>query len=472
LSEDRSPTAAHWLVLAPGLVLEAWLLGTFALWWVLVRSAVDQNVAAVTAVVMAGSALFGIGYLIAVRWSWVAGLGPAPKFGRRTTEGLLLAGALYYVGRGLGNLGPIVSAGFDTTNPFCTLADAYVKRQESFGEDASFSGLQSVLNLFGALAFTTVPLLVLAGSQVRSWVRRATVGALIAYSITWLLVGSVKGLADLGVLVVAALAVRLARHRTGADASPLDVRRTVQAATVVTVASALVAMALLGLRTASPGACFGMQPALDPTSSPSTPVPNSSPSTPVPNSSPSTPVPTPDHSHVVNVPTNGLSVVVWYVSHGYSGLDASLSVPFVWTQGTGASPGLARFLKIVGIDKADQAYPVRAESATGWPALGRWQTMYPWLASDTTFPGAVLLVGVLGFGLALSWRRAIADPSGLLSATWFGVLLIVGVYVPLNNQPIAATSSVLGIPLLAAATLFWVLRSNRTPPGAAAENGR
>lgn len=458
---DRGPVASRLLLLAPGLLLVAWLLGTFGLWWVLVRSAADQNVGAVSAVVLSGISLFVVGYLIAVRGGGGRSAASAvPDVGRRAVEGLLLAGAAYYAGRGLGNLGPIFAAGFDSANPLCTLADAYNARQESFGGDASSSPLQSLLNVFGVLAFTTVPLLVLGGRWTRTWVQRVAVGALVFYAVTWLLVGSVKGLADLGVLVLASLAVRLARHRSGAGGEPLDVRRTIAIAAITAFAATLLAGALLGLRVASPAACYGLQPTPQPSSSgpsPSSPGPTSSPgSTAAP-----TPAPPPDHSQPVNAPTNGLTAILWYVSHGYSGLDASLSVPFVWTHGTGASPGLARILGVVGIGGADQAYPVRAEAATGWPALERWQTMYPWLASDTTFVGAVILVGLLGFGVALSWRRALRDPSGLLAATWFGALVVVTVYVPLNNQPIAATSSVFGILTLAVATVLSAVRARR-----------
>lgn len=462
MSPDRGPVASRLLLLAPGLALVAWLLGTFAVWWVLVRSAADRNVGGVTAVVLGGSGLFAVGYLVATRWDrLVAVAPPAPQLGRRALEGLLLAGSVYYLGRAAGNLGPIVAAGFDASNPLCTLADAYVARQESFGGDASPSALQSLLNVGGVLAFTTVPLVVLAAGSVRVWVHRVAIASLAVYAVTWLLVGSVKGLADLGVLLLASLAVRLARHRSGADAGTVDVRRTVAIAALTAVAATVLAGALLGLRVASPAACFGMQPTPTPTPTPTTPGPGPTTSPgPGPSVSP-TPAPPPDHSQPVNAPTNGVTAVLWYVSHGYSGLDASLSVPFVWTRGTGASPGLARIIGIVGVSDAGESYPVRAEKATGWPALERWQTMYPWLASDTTFVGAVLLVGLLGFGVALSWRRALVDPSGLLAATWFGALVVITVYVPLNNQPIAATSSVLGMLTLAVATVVVVVRSRR-----------
>ncbi len=49
----------------------------------------------------------------------------------------------------------------------------------------------------------------------------------------------------------------------------------------------------------------------------------------------------------------------------------------------------------------------------------------------------------------------------VLAATWFGALVVVTVYVPLNNQPIAATSSVFGILTLAVATVLSAVRARR-----------
>jgi hypothetical protein len=52
-----------------------------------------------------------------------------------------------------------------------------------------------------------------------------------------------------------------------------------------------------------------------------------------------------------------------------------------------------------------QPYPVRIEKY-GWDAYGLWSSIYPWIASDVSFPGTILIVYLIGRLFALSWLQS------------------------------------------------------------------
>jgi hypothetical protein len=62
-----------------------------------------------------------------------------------------------------------------------------------------------------------------------------------------------------------------------------------------------------------------------------------------------------------------------------------------------------------------------------------WSTIYPWLASDLTYPGAILLMAVVGWFLAKFWHEAVLQRR-VLSMALFGQLALLIAFVPANNQ--------------------------------------
>ena len=123
-----------------------------------------------------------------------------------------------------------------------------------------------------------------------------------------------------------------------------------------------------------------------------------------------------------------------YLTQGYYGLYASLEVPFIPMYGVGNSIFLFRQVaRITGNNEIlDLAYPTRI-SEFGWDAYGNWSTIYPWIASDVSFVGTILVVFIIGRLLAFSWFDTL-NGSNPFAVAMFSQFLIMLFYFPANNQ--------------------------------------
>jgi len=131
--------------------------------------------------------------------------------------------------------------------------------------------------------------------------------------------------------------------------------------------------------------------------------------------------------------------VTRYLTIGYYGLSGSLELPFEWTGGIGHSAFLRRYAGMVDSDFENVdygTYPARLEAETGYSSTQYWHTIYPWLASDLTFFGALLFVGLMGFLLARAWADSLvgANPFAL---GFLGQILLLFYYIPANNLRMA-----------------------------------
>ena len=93
-----------------------------------------------------------------------------------------------------------------------------------------------------------------------------------------------------------------------------------------------------------------------------------------------------------------------YLTHGYFAVYLSLQHPFVPCYGVGNSMFLQRQVaRITGDETILRcAYPVRIHES-GLYATRYWTTVYPWIASDVTFPGTVLVLAAIGWLSGLVW---------------------------------------------------------------------
>jgi hypothetical protein len=138
------------------------------------------------------------------------------------------------------------------------------------------------------------------------------------------------------------------------------------------------------------------------------------------------------------------SLVTAYPTHGYCGLSHSLSMPFEWTCGLGSSRALNAYLvQYLNVpNKSDSTYLARAEVATGWPALMNWSTIYPWLASDFTFPGVLLCMVAIGWIGCRAWHQALrGDLLSLIVLSQFALCVL---YIPANNQLLQSRDGLIG----------------------------
>ena len=130
----------------------------------------------------------------------------------------------------------------------------------------------------------------------------------------------------------------------------------------------------------------------------------------------------------------GVVGLSFYVTHGYYGLYLSLDKPFVPMFGVGHSLFLTQqAVRLTGNEQiAMMSYPKRIEE-DGWDALGLWSTIYPWIASDVSFPGTVAVVFLIGRLFALAWYDALSgrNPFAYGMLAQFAIMLF---YFPANNQ--------------------------------------
>ena len=124
-----------------------------------------------------------------------------------------------------------------------------------------------------------------------------------------------------------------------------------------------------------------------------------------------------------------------YWTQGYLGLSECLDLPFEWSFGIGHSTFLMRYAGILSSDPdyfLNRSYPYRLESETGYSVANYWHTIYPWLASDLTFPGAIVGIAVLAYLLAQAWKDSLWGQNPF-AAGFLGQILLLFYYVPANN---------------------------------------
>ena len=123
-----------------------------------------------------------------------------------------------------------------------------------------------------------------------------------------------------------------------------------------------------------------------------------------------------------------------YLSQGYFGLSLSLEQPLTWTFFAGSSYSISVILnQFFGAEFwVTQNYPYLVGYATGWDQ-SKWHTVFSWLASDLTFTGVVVFMGMIGFIYGRVWREILLykNPFSILV---FTMMNIGFVYAPANNQ--------------------------------------
>ncbi|WP_084003783.1 hypothetical protein, partial [Cupriavidus pauculus] len=102
-----------------------------------------------------------------------------------------------------------------------------------------------------------------------------------------------------------------------------------------------------------------------------------------------------------------------YLGQGYYALSMAFHVDYSSTLGFGNSMFLARNADtLFGTDYFTVgSLPGQLEAQTGWSMMALWHSIYPWLASDFGFVGALVVLGGFAYVLGLSWGRALASAS-------------------------------------------------------------
>jgi len=141
----------------------------------------------------------------------------------------------------------------------------------------------------------------------------------------------------------------------------------------------------------------------------------------------------------------GLDLLVFYPTHGYTGLAQCLELPFEWCYGLGHSRALMEYAEqYFEFDKArEKHYLWRNQLETGRHPGIVWSTALPWFASDVSFWGVPPLLAIIGYLFGKSWKETILfrSPVSLTLSAWLSLLVL---FLPANNIIFQARWSMFG----------------------------
>lgn len=140
-----------------------------------------------------------------------------------------------------------------------------------------------------------------------------------------------------------------------------------------------------------------------------------------------------------------LTQFISYISQGYRGLSLCLQLPFKWAYGVGSSfammNDISRWFNIP-LSAIEVSYPVRMQGTFGVRAYAYWHTIFPWLASDFTWIGAIAIVSCFIYYWAKSLNELL-KLQHLPALLVFVQLTILVVYIPCNNQLFQTRESII-----------------------------
>ncbi len=418
---ERRAVRRPWL---PLVIAIAWMLGTFGLFWTGSLAQQVPNRVRLCLFVLGATGAFAVGYAVRARGRpSPATAGSFTPIDERQIGRLVLAGAAYYFVYGLAlldeygasGLGSIWASLQDPARAYLSKFAVYQAQQDTGRTNLALQAL----TLLGVLGAVLVPLLVIRWRRLSPGLRLAGLAGLAVYALFFLYIGTLKGLGDLVIMTLASLMVASVtnpgRHRTAR-------RRSAKVLGAVLLAAFC---AYMVTSQADRVTLFGTEDRI---------------------------VPNPAVERVVGTHlATGVAAFVIYPTHGYLGLAYNLDTPFRWSYGLGSAPAARSYaVQYLGVDPDEHPpYPVRTEDRTGWPAGLYWATIYPWLASDLTFPGTLLFMALVGWFFAHTWRRA-SEERQILPTLIFVQLSLLVAYIPANNQLGMSRPSLLGIATLLA----------------------
>lgn len=157
----------------------------------------------------------------------------------------------------------------------------------------------------------------------------------------------------------------------------------------------------------------------------------------------------------------GATGLAGYLTHGYFAVYLGLQEPFEPCYGVGNSVFLQRQVQRLTGNRyfVECSYPARLK-ARGWQPSVYWSTIYPWIASDVTFPGTVVVVFFVGWFSGRIWLDVLGG-NNVVAVALLGQVLILLYYIPAHNKIMHSGEGVWAFLTLVAA---WLL--TRRAPGA------
>ena len=156
----------------------------------------------------------------------------------------------------------------------------------------------------------------------------------------------------------------------------------------------------------------------------------------------------------------GFACLIFYLCNGFCGLSYCLASPLTWTYGLGTFPDLADVLgRRLGIDIFERTYMYKAYETYGWHHSEYWHTLFPYIASDVTFIGALIVMGFVTYIYATCWLD-ILETKNTKSIYLFAIMNIIWIYLPCNNQIFSTRTT--GLVVLIC-FIMWIRRNKYAP---------
>ncbi len=132
-----------------------------------------------------------------------------------------------------------------------------------------------------------------------------------------------------------------------------------------------------------------------------------------------------------------IAMLCGYFGNGLVGLGYCLHTPFTWSHMLGFSYSLAVVgERVFGLPFYFRyTYPYTAGLMTGW-GESHWYSVFPWFASDFTFPGTVILFGFFAYVYSRAWVESVrfGNPYSIM----LFCLMTLGVIIRAGEQSVDA----------------------------------
>ena len=127
-----------------------------------------------------------------------------------------------------------------------------------------------------------------------------------------------------------------------------------------------------------------------------------------------------------------------YLTQGYYAFSLCTLVPWKPMFGVGSSMWLVNIITEHFADIEQMTYQYRIQEVFGWDSKVQWASMYTWFANDVSIYGVVLVMFVIGYLLALTYRDSLTsdNPFAKLLVIYFAIMCI---FMPCNNQIFQST---------------------------------
>lgn len=138
-----------------------------------------------------------------------------------------------------------------------------------------------------------------------------------------------------------------------------------------------------------------------------------------------------------------------YLGQGYYALSMSFDLDTASTFGLGSSMFFARNANsLFGTEYfTAESIPGVLEREAGWGMMSLWHSIYPWLASDFGFVGALFVLCFFSYVMSVSWGLSLKN-KGPLWVVMFYCMMILFFYIPANNQVFQSAETAVAFILL------------------------